>query len=298
MFWKLLERSDIVLQNFPPGTAERYGIGYNQVRARKADVIYASVNCYGRGPWASWRGYERQGQAVAGMEERVGDPPSILGPYNPVDIGTGCLTAFAVGLAVFHRLRTGEGQHVEAALARTATYHQAVYFQQHQAKVWDEPRGWDALGSGPNQRFFCCSDGWFFLGYKPDEASEVASALGLADIGELEASVARRPVEEVVAALVAIGVGAHRVIPRAELMQDPLVRSMGLSIVQQVESVGNVVMPGAPVHLHGTPLRVGPAAGPPGGDALDILSDLGLQDDLPRLERSWAVQTHDLTSAW
>ena len=117
-------------------------------------------------------------------------------------------------------------------------------FQQHQAKVWDEPRGWDALGSGPNQRFFRCEDGWLFLGYKPDQASKVASALGLGDVAELEASVVQRPVEEVVAALVAIGVGAHRVIPRAELMQDPLVRTMGLSVVQQVESVGNVVMPG------------------------------------------------------
>ncbi|HEV7664997.1 MAG TPA: CoA transferase [Chloroflexota bacterium] len=298
VFWKLLERSDIILQNFPPGTAERYGIGYNQVRARKSDVIYASVNCYGSGPWASWRGYERQGQAVTGVEERVGDPPSILGPYNPVDIGTGCLEAFAVALAVFHRLRTGEGQHVEAALVKTATYHQAVHFQQHQTKVWDEPRGWDALGSGPNQRFFQASDGWFFVGYKPDEASRVADALGLTNVAQLEASVATRAVADVVAALQAIGLGAQRVIPRAELMQDPLVRASGLSVVQQVDSVGTVVMPGAPVCLSGTPMRIGQAAGPPGSDAFDILSEVGLQEDLPRLERAWAIQTHDLTPAW
>lgn len=306
VFWRLLERSDVVLQNFPPGTAERYGIGYNQVRARKADIIYASVNCYGAGPWAAWRGYERQGQAVTGMEERVGDPPSILGPYNPVDIGTGCLEAFAVGLAVLHRHRTGEGQHVEAALAKTATYHQAVYFQQHQSKVWDEPRGWDALGSGPNQRFFRGSDGWFFLGYKRDEGPDVARALGLGDVGQrdvidadvLAASVASRPVAEVVAALQAVGVGAHRVIPRAELMQDEIARAAGLSVVQDVDGVGAVVMPGAPVCLSLTPMRVGRAAGPPGADALDILRDVGLEGDLPRLEREWAIQTQDLGSAW
>jgi hypothetical protein len=45
-------------------------------------------------------------------------------------------------------------------------------------------------------------------------------------------------------------------------------------------------------------MRVGQAAGPPGGDALDILTDVGLQDELPRLERAWAIQTHDLTPAW
>jgi hypothetical protein len=57
-------------------------------------------------------------------------------------------------------------------------------------------------------------------------------------------------------------------------------------------------MPGAPACLSGTPMRIGQAAGPPGADARDILTDLGLQDDLPRLEREWAVQTHDLSPAW
>jgi crotonobetainyl-CoA:carnitine CoA-transferase CaiB-like acyl-CoA transferase len=114
----------------------------------------------------------------------------------------------------------------------------------------------------------------------------------------MEANVATRPVAAVVAQLQAAGLGAQRVIPRTELMQDPLVRASGLTVVQDVDSVGTVVMPGAPVCLSGTPMRVGQAAGPPGGDALDILSDVGLQDELPRLERAWAIQTDDLNPAW
>jgi crotonobetainyl-CoA:carnitine CoA-transferase CaiB-like acyl-CoA transferase len=81
-------------------------------------------------------------------------------------------------------------------------------------------------------------------------------------------------------------------------MQDEFVRASGLSVVQDVDGVGNVVMPGAPVCLSTTPMRVGQAAKPPGADALDILRDVGLEQELPRLEREWAIQTHDLGSAW
>jgi crotonobetainyl-CoA:carnitine CoA-transferase CaiB-like acyl-CoA transferase len=180
-FWKLVEQADVVIQNFPKGTAERYGIGYEQVRARKPDIIYASLSVHGHhGPWANARGYERQGQAVTGIMDRVGEVPAILGPYNLVDIGTGVMTAFAVGLGVYHRLLTGKGQHVQSSLSQTATYHQTPYMLDYAGKVYDEPRGWTALGTGPLQRFYRAQDGWFFLGARPSEAGRVAEAVGIA----------------------------------------------------------------------------------------------------------------------
>ena len=154
-FWKLVEQADVVIQNFPHGTAERYGIGYDQVRAHKPDIVYASLSVHGHhGPWKHARGYERQGQAVTGVMDRVGEVPAILGPYNLVDIGTGVMTAFAVGLGLYHRLLTGEGQHVQSSLSQTATYHQTPYMLDYAGKVYDEPRGWHAKGTGPLQRFY------------------------------------------------------------------------------------------------------------------------------------------------
>src|SRR5207237_8234106 len=116
VLWKLLENTDVVLDNFSPGTADRLGIGYREVRARKRDIVYASVSSYGQFVHLrSVRVWERQGQAVAGIMERQ-DPPAILGPYNLIDIGTGALATFATGLALYQRLRTGHGQHVQASL--------------------------------------------------------------------------------------------------------------------------------------------------------------------------------------
>ncbi|MBO0748230.1 MAG: CoA transferase, partial [Acidimicrobiaceae bacterium] len=121
VFWRLVEQADVVIQNYPRGTADRYGIGYEHVRARKPDIIYVSVSCYGYGgSWDSRRGYETQGQAVSGIMERAGGdyPPEVLGPYNVLDFGTGVMASFAASLAIYHRQVTGEGQHVSASLAQ------------------------------------------------------------------------------------------------------------------------------------------------------------------------------------
>src|SRR3954465_4602568 len=120
--------------------------------------------------------------------DRVGEVPAILGPYNLVDIGTGVMTACAVGLAVYHRLRTGEGQHVQTSLSQTATYHQTPYMLDYQGKVYEEPRGWEAKGTGPLMRFYRASDGWFFLGALPSEAGTVGEAVGVTGAARLDAA--------------------------------------------------------------------------------------------------------------
>lgn len=141
VLWCMVETADVVLENFSPGTADRLGIGYEEVRARRPDLIYTSISCYGQvGPWRSGRGWERQGQAVTGMMERTGTIPAILGPYNLVDIGTGVLGTFATALGLYYRLCTGTGQHVQASLCQTATYHQSPYMLDYKGAVAHEPQ--------------------------------------------------------------------------------------------------------------------------------------------------------------
>jgi crotonobetainyl-CoA:carnitine CoA-transferase CaiB-like acyl-CoA transferase len=308
VFWKLVERADVVIQNFPKGTAERYGIGYDQVRARKPDVVYASLSVHGHhGPWANARGYERQGQAVTGIMERVGDVPAILGPYNLVDIGTGVLTAFAVGLGLYHRQRTGEGQHVQSSLSQTATYHQTPYMLDYAGKVRDEPRGWTALGTGPLQRFYRAQDGWLFLGARPSEAGRVAAAVGITEDDEpdlralekaLEARFGEQPVAAWVERLGEASVSAQAVVSVQDLMVDPLVRAHGLSVSQCSEEVGDVTYPGPSVHLSDTPVRLGPAVRQPGADGPAVLAEVGLGDAVDSLERQWALQVTNLPRGW
>ncbi|MBO0833556.1 MAG: CoA transferase, partial [Actinobacteria bacterium] len=307
VYWRLVDESDVVLENFSPGTAERLAIGYEEVHARRPDVVYTSISCYGLGgPWTHWRGWERQGQAVTGIMERT-ELPSVLGPYNIVDIGTGILGAFATALALYHRQATGRGQLASASLAQTGTYHQAAFMFDFPGYQPAEPRGYFTLGEGPLQRYYRARDRWFFLAARPEDLGAVAAVVDAADlIGEsgaaleksLEAAFATAAADEVVAKLGAAGVAAHVVVPVAELMTDPVVRARGLSVTLQVDGVGSCTMPGVSPRLSETPALVGRAPGRPGEDASSILASVGLADRLEALERGWVVRTTDLPAAW
>jgi crotonobetainyl-CoA:carnitine CoA-transferase CaiB-like acyl-CoA transferase len=306
VFWKLAEEADVVLQNFAPGSTDRLGIGYEEVKARNPDVVYTSISAYGEpGPWKGGRGWERQGQAVAGIMERCATIPAILGPYNIIDIGTGVFGTFATGLAIFHRLRTGKGQEAQASLAQTATYQQGPYVLDYAGYVATEPRGYEALGTGPLNRFYQGSDGWFFLAATPDQRDSVLATAGVdastsdaALEDALAAAFEKSSVKQSVDRLVAAGLSAHAVVPLAEIMEDGYVKARGLSVTQTVEGAGEVTMPGLSVHLSATPLRLGHPPGRPGADAPAILAELGMAEKLPALEKGLVLRAKDLPPAW
>ena len=307
VFWRLIETADVVLENFSPGTADRLAIGYEEVRARRPEAVYTSISCYGLGgPWTQWRGWERQGQAVTGIMERT-ELPSVLGPYNIVDIGTGILGAFVTALALYHRQSTGRGQLASASLAHTGTYHQAAFMFDFPGYRSAEPRGYLALGESSLQRYYRASDRWFFLAARTADMPALAAVTGLSEIADvtdserehaLEAAFAAEGASGLVARLTGAGVAAHVVMPVAELMTDTGVRARGLSVTQDVEGVGSCTMPGVSPRLSDTPALVGSPPRRPGEDAIQVLAAAGLTDRLDALERGWVVRATDLPAAW
>ena len=325
VYWRLVEHADVVLENFSPGTASRLAIGYDEVRARRPETVYTAISCYGLGgPWTGWRGWERQGQAVTGIMERT-ELPSVLGPYNIVDIGTGIFGAFATGLALYHRFTTGRGQLASASLAQTATYHQAAFMFDFPGYQAAEPRGYYALGAGPLQRYYRAADTWFFLAARADDRPALAALTGPPDsaagpgpagepagqpVGEparepagleaaLEAAFATAGAADLVARLTEEGIAAHVVVPITELMTDAVVQERGLSVIQDVAGAGKCTMPGVSPRLSDTPALVGRPPSRPGADAERVLASVGLADRLDALERSWVIRSSaDPPPAW
>lgn len=216
--------------------------------------------------------------------------------YAVNDYGTGYLGAFAVALALLHRRRTGEGQHVDAALAYTATTLQSSFFIDYDGKVWDEPRGQESIGSGPLHRAYRASDGWFYLGAPSAAALEAVEGLaGVASASSLEGALEERfasaPLAEWVARLnAAEGVGAHHVVSSTdELMEMPYAVDRGLSITRDHEAWGRVTTIGPAARLARTPLRPGAVAPPLGQHSREILAEAGLQDRADALIASGAV---------
>jgi len=120
---EIIKRSDCVAENFAAGVLERWGFGYEQMRALKADIIYVSNCGFGhRGPYREFKSWGPIVQAVSGLTFTSGlpdQPPAGWG-FSYMDHTGGYYMAIAILLALVHRRRTGEGQWVDLACTEAA----------------------------------------------------------------------------------------------------------------------------------------------------------------------------------
>jgi CoA:oxalate CoA-transferase len=121
----LVPKMDVVVENFKPGTMEEMGLGYEQLRQMRSDIILCSISALGQcGPLASLPGYDFIAQAYSGVTSMIGEAGGT--PYIPLvglgDVSTGVHGALAVLAALRYRDRTGKGQHLDIGLL-DAYYH-------------------------------------------------------------------------------------------------------------------------------------------------------------------------------
>jgi crotonobetainyl-CoA:carnitine CoA-transferase CaiB-like acyl-CoA transferase len=291
LLWELIDQADVLVENFRGGVTDALGFSYEAVRARRPDIVYASLNTYGyEGPWRGRPGHEQLAQTVSGMAERYGgDGPPLLQNVGALDdYGTGLMGAYAVIAALLHRDRTGAGQRVTTALARTAGTLQSPFFYEFPGSNGAVPRGQDARGYQPGQQLYAGSDGtWFFLGAGRGGPGGRGGLGGLGGVeglaglpaepssAELAGRFAQAPAGAWLERLAAAGVGAHRVVPLAELLDDPWVRAHGLIAERDHEGIGPVAHPGPAVRMSETPVRIGRPAPTPGADRDAVLAQLG-----------------------
>ena len=116
---RLVERADVVLENFRPGVMGRFGLDYASVRELQPRVVYCSVSGYGQSsPRRDWPAIDNIVQATSGMMSlsgENGDGPMRVG-FPVVDTLTGQTAAFAIVAALLRRERTGCGEHIDVAM--------------------------------------------------------------------------------------------------------------------------------------------------------------------------------------
>ena len=120
---RLVERADVLVQNFRPGVMERLGVGWDTAHAANPRLIYVSASGYGsRSPYRDRPGQDLLMQAVSGLASisgRAGQPPTAVGTAV-VDQHGATLLALGVLAALLERQRTGGGLHVEVSMLRAA----------------------------------------------------------------------------------------------------------------------------------------------------------------------------------
>lgn len=119
----LIERADVVVENFSTGVMERLGLDYASVRQRRPEIIYCSISAYGRdGPFAGRVGFDPIAQAESGFMSMNGLPGQDAMRAGPsiMDVATAMMSANAIQAALIARARTGVGQMIETTLIETA----------------------------------------------------------------------------------------------------------------------------------------------------------------------------------
>ncbi len=112
---ELLEKTDILIENFAPGVMDRLQLDYESVREIKPDIIYCSISCFGHwGPFSSKPGYDVIAQAASGWVGQS-DPP-IMGPVSIGDTTASMHACTAMLAALHHKVVTGEGQNIDISM--------------------------------------------------------------------------------------------------------------------------------------------------------------------------------------
>jgi len=123
IFRKLVDKSDVVVENLRPGAMAKMGFDYHTLKGLNPRLIYATISGFGRlpgyeGPYGNRPAFDIVAEAMSGVMNLVGfaDKPPSWTIYGLADVYSGLCTAYGIMLALFMRDRTGEGQFVDSAM--------------------------------------------------------------------------------------------------------------------------------------------------------------------------------------
>ena len=300
---RLLGTADVVIENFRKGTMERLGLGYETLRKINPGLIYCEISGFGRtGPYAERGGFDLIAQGMSGLMSITGEGPG-RAPVKcgaPItDITAGILAAMGVLAAYVHRLKTGEGQRVDASLFEAGIVH--TYWQSAIALatgIAPGPLGSAHPLSAPYQAFET-ADGWITLGaanqanwlklidvldasYLGSDPRFVTNSARKTNLSALVAILAplfrQRTSADWLNRLEAAGVPAGPVLDVVQMHADPQTRAREMVVEVPHTRLGKASALGAAVKFSATPGEVKRGAPVLGEHTREVLREHGYDD--------------------
>ena len=195
----LISRADVLVENYGPGVLEKRGLGYADLKDKHPKLIMASISGFGRtGLYSHKTAFDLIAQAFGGIVHVTGPeegPPMPVGT-SIADVMTGVHAAAAIGFALFHRERTGEGQHLDIAMVDSMTHahEMAIQGPPLTGGRWKPRRGGEKSSMNAPQGIFASPGGYVALHVMQSQWAGFCRAIGRPDLIDDEkfASIATR----------------------------------------------------------------------------------------------------------
>ena len=287
-----MKKADVTVENMAPGTIERLGLGYDEVKKINPGIIYCQVKGFGTGsPYEKSLAFDMIAQAAGGTFSVTGEadrPPVKPGPSFG-DTGTGMLMAISILGALYKRQKTGQGRRLQVAMQDAMIHYMRVPFSRTQLTGKAPPRGGSARsqpgGLVPSALYPCKPGGpndyvyIFCSRANPEHWQRLLRVIGredlsgdarydtqdarserAAEVDEIIAAWTREHTKEEAMKLIGeAGVPAGAVFDTVELMADPSLAERGIMQTIDHPTTGKVKMPAWPVRFDGRPAKVKPS---------------------------------------
>ncbi|MEV4675111.1 MULTISPECIES: CaiB/BaiF CoA transferase family protein [Actinomadura] len=303
LFRRLVADADVVIENFRPGTLERWGLGYDELKRINPGLVLARVTGFGQtGPYSKRPGFGTLAEAMSGFAAITGEPdgPPTLPPFGLADGIAALTTAFAVMTALRAREATGEGQVVDLAIIEpilTLLGPQIITYDQLgelQARTGNRshnnaPRNtyrtrdgsWVAISTSAQSiaervmrlvgRPELIDEPWFATGAERAKHADVLDeAVG--------SWIAERDRDEVVKAFEDAQAAVAPIYNAADVMADPQFQALGTIATVPDDELGPVKMQNVLFRLSRTPGRIESAGPPLGAHTAEILARYGVDE--------------------
>jgi len=315
LFLRLAADADVVIENFRPGTLERWGIGPAELRAANPRLVLARVTGFGQtGPYAGRAGFGTLAEAMSGFAALNGEPdgPPLLPPLALADGVAALATAFAIMAALRARDETGSGQVVDTSLIEPL-----LTLLGPQVSAWDQlgelqPRTGNLSSHNAPRNVYRTRDGsWVAVSASATSIAErVLRLVGRADLveepwfetgdgrvahveeidGAVAGWIADRDRDEVLAAFEDAQAAIAPIYDARDVLADPQFEALGsIATVEDVE-LGPLRMTNVIARLSGTPGAIRWAGRAHGANTAEVLAEVGVEaEELERLRSEGIV---------
>jgi formyl-CoA transferase len=292
---ELARRVDVVLENFRPGTLEKWGLGYQDLRRANPRLILARISGYGQtGPHANKPGFAAVAEAFGGLRYVTGEPdrPPVRPNLSVGDSVAGLHAALGILLALYHRdAKGGQGQEIDIALYECVlNLMESTISEYDGAGVVRQREGMRLTGIVPSGTYPCADGTYIVIGANGDSIfKRLMAAMGREDLGsdprlaqnegrsrhagEIDQAISRWTIErkaaEAIGVLAAADVPAGPIYSAAEMLRDEHYRERAVYEEVRLPAGGKLKIPTLAPRLSATPGEtrwIGPQLGAHNGE--------------------------------